>query len=223
MLLSRSVCSISAFILVSSSACLSGQRPRYFNRTEHTVSVYAIGSYTSVSPGKFNNGSSILQSNKAVLGAAAYLATWKRSNGLIVGESYTNTQAELMNLHRVIDDTWKLQRFKTDLVYEHRFFTGRTFEPHLGVGGFLMILWGGNAPAHSGVNASGWDSLTGLIVPLGMTTRLNSRVSLKTGLFVDIGKASTYGDTTYRASRNIMYEPQIGLSFRVGKRRGPEE
>lgn len=223
MLHSRSVCSIVVFVLCSYSACLSGQRPFYSNRAEHTVSLYAIGSYTSVSPGRFNSGNEILQSNKAVMGSAAYFESWKRGNGLIVGGSYTKTEAQLIDLHRVIFDTWKLQRYKTDAVYEHRFFSGRMFQPHVGLGGFLMVLWGGNAPAHTGVNRSGWDSLTGLVVPVGLTTRLNSRVSLKTGLFVDIGKASTYGDQTYTASRNFMYEPQIGLSFRTGRRRGPEE
>ncbi len=128
-----------------------------------------------------------------------------------------------MNMHAVVDDTWKLQRYKSDFLYEHRFFAGRMFEPHAGIGGFLMILWGGKAPAHTGVNASGWDSLAGLAIPAGLITRLNSRVSLRTGLLVDVGKASTYGDTTYRSSRNLMFEPRIGISFRVGKRRGPEE
>ena len=222
MLHSRYVHTLSVLVLFSYSVFLNAQR-FHSNRVEHTISVYTIGSFTSISSGKFNDSRSILQSNKAVLGAAAYFASWKGSNGLVVGESYTNSEAQLMNLDHAISDTWKLQRFKTDVVYEHRFFAGRRFQPQLGVGGFLMILWGGDAPAHSGVNASGWDSLTGVIAPVGMTTRLNSRVSLKTGLFVDLGKASTYGDTTYKASRNIMYEPQIGLSFRVGKRTGPEE
>lgn len=188
-------------------------------KTERDLSIYAIGNYTSPSLGESNNNDEIWQSNKAVVGAAAYFENWRRNNGLILGGSYTNTNSQLMDLGFTVFDTWTLQRYKADALYEHRFRSGRAFQPYLGLGGFLIILWGGDAPAHSNVNASGWDALAGLIVPVGLTTRLNSRVSLKTGLFVDIGRASTYGDPTYKSSHNLMYEPQIGLSFRLGKNR----
>lgn len=193
------------------------------SKTEHNISIYAIGNFTTPSLGESNNNNVIWQSNKAALGVAAYFESWKQNNGLILGGSYTNTSSELMSLSRAILDTWALQRYKIDAVYEHRFSRGKTFQPYSGVGGYLIVLWGGDAPPNSGANASGWDSLVGMIIPVGVTTRLNSKVSLKTGLFVDIGRATTYGDPTYTSSHNLMYEPQIGLSFRVGRVKNPEE
>jgi hypothetical protein len=183
---------------------------------EHDISVYAIGNFTTPSLGVESNDRSVIwQSNKAVMGAAGYFESWKHNNGLILGGSYTKTDSQINT------DRWTLQRYKADAVYEHRFRSGKTFQPYLGVGGFLIILWGGYAPAHSNVNASGWDCLGGVIAPVGITTRLSSRVSLKMGLFVDIGKASSYGDPNYTPSQNLMYEPQIGLSFKLGNNKKP--
>lgn len=222
MLRSCRVFRISVFVLFSYSASLIAQGQLHPNKVEHSVSIYAIGNYTSVSRGEFTSGRSILQTDKAAVGTAGYFASWRGSNGLIAGGSYTNTESRLMNLSGVLIDFWKLQRYKADLFYEHRFFMGRRFQPHLGFGGFLIVLWGGDAPAHSNVNRTGWDSLRGLVVPAGVTTRVNERVSLKTGVLVDFGRASTYSDQTYKSSRNLMYEPQIGVSFRVGRSRGRE-
>ena len=221
MLQCRHVCTLSVLVFLS-SAGLSGQRQFQSNETEHFVSIYATGNYTTTSQGTFVDGRSVLQSDKAVLGAAEYFESWRRDNGLVVGGSYTRTESELMALNHVTTDRWDLQRYKFDALYERRFFTSRSLQPHLGVGGFLAVLWGGSAPAHSGVNASGWDSLVGVVIPAGVSARLNSRLSLTAGLLVDVGKASTYGDTRYRSSRNLMYEPQIGLSFRTGRAAGRE-
>jgi hypothetical protein len=183
--------------------------------TEHAISLYAIGNYTTPSTGKSNDNAVFLQSNKFVMGAAGYFESWKRNNGLVLGGSYTKPDS-LLNT-----DTWTLQRYKLDALYERRFRSGRTIQPYLGLGGFLIILWGGYAPAHSGANASGLDSLGGVIVPCGLTTRLSSRAALKIGLFIDFGKASTYGDGNYKSTLNRMYEPQIGLSFKLGNNKIP--
>jgi hypothetical protein len=185
--------------------------------TEHDISAYAIGNYTTPSLGVFYGNTVVWQSNRAVMGAAVYFESWKHNNGLILGGSYTKPDSQVSSV------SWTLRRYELDALYERRFRGGKTFQPYLGLGGFFIILWGGYAPpdGKNNVIASGLDSLGGMIAAAGIAARLSSRVSLKTGLFVDIGKASTYGDPTYESSQNLMYEPQIGLSFRLGNNRVP--
>jgi hypothetical protein len=187
------------------------------SKTEHDMSVYVISNYTTASMGVFTDHTVIRQSNGASIGGAGYFEVWKHNNGFIIGGSFTPTDSFLFYSNPNFIDKWGLRRYKTDALYERRFHTTKKFQPYLGLGGFIIILWGGYAPAHGNTNTSGLDHLEGLIVPVGITTRLNSRVSFKSGLFVDIGKASTYGDTTYKSSLNVMFEPQVGLSFRLGK------
>ncbi len=106
-----------------------------------------------------------------------------------------------------------------DFLCERRFRWTKAIHLYVGAGAFIVVFWGGDAPAHTGVNASGFDALRGETATGGITTRLTPRLSLKSGLMVDFGKASTYSDQTYRSSRNFMFEPQIGLTWRLGHRK----
>jgi hypothetical protein len=38
-------------------------------------------------------------------------------------------------------------------------------------------------------------------------------------MLIDIGKASTYSDQTYKSSQNLMFEPQLGFTFNLGELR----
>jgi hypothetical protein len=188
---------------------------------EHDIALLAMGNITSASLGEFNNAAVIRQSNRNSAGVGAGYEIWKRGNGFVAEYSFTPTDSKLFNLTPAFKDTkagqWPLDRNKVDFMYEHRFRARHTFQPYLGGGAFIVLLWGGNAPAHSNVNATGFDAWGGEVTTAGITTHLTSELSLKTGLLVDIGKASTYGDTTYQASQNLMFEPQLGLVWRIGR------
>jgi len=185
----------------------------------------AMGNVTTPSLGEFNSDGVIRQSNRNSAGAAAAWELWKRGNGFVVEYSFTPTDAKLFALDPAFKDTkvgqWPLDRNKFDFLYEHRFRGKERVHPYLGLGGFVVVLWGGSAPAHSNVNASGLDAWGGEVTTTGITTQLTSRLALRTGLLVDIGKACTYGDVTYKASQNLMFEPQLGLAWAfhgVGKK-----
>lgn len=200
-------------------------------KVEHDITVVGMGNITPKSIGEFtytcdNDGdveaveyichSVIWQTNKTTAGIGGYFESWKNNNGLVFGGSFTKTTSILKNLNFRTEDVWGLDRYKFDVMYEHRFGTHR-IQPYTGVGAYGVVLWGGPAPAHTNVNHSGFDGLVGLVTPFGINTTLNPRVSFKTGLLVDFGKASTYGDQTYQSSRNVMYEPQAGFTFKLGK------
>lgn len=210
-----SIPKIIALVLVASSVMCSAQNARV--PIEHDISVVGMGNITTPSLGVFSNYGVIWQGNQSSAGIGAYSENWKRNNGLVAGGSYTRTNSTLYNLQMHPEGSWALDRYKLDVVYEHRFRVTKVLQPYLGLGTYGVILWGGPAPAHSGVNHSGLDGWAGLIVPGGVNFVLSRRMYLKAGLFVDIGKASTYGDTTYTSSQTIMYEPQLGLIFKLGK------
>jgi hypothetical protein len=181
---------------------------------EKDVAVLGVGNVATQSSGKFDCGMTARQGNKASAGAASYLEMWRANNGIVVGGSYTRTDSELrLPSGPVRFDSWILQRYKLDALFEHRFLRGRRVNPYVGAGGFMTVLWGGNAPAHSGVNCSGWDVLGGWSVPAGATIHLSRQLQLRTGVLVGAGKASTYGDQTYTSSRTFMFEPELGLVF----------
>lgn len=185
---------------------------------ERDITAYGIADYTSRSLGFDTNQTSDWQTEKFGFGGGGDWEVWRHNNGLVLGGSFTRSAAELYaRPDNLLMCTWKLQRYKANALYEHRFSSTRAFSPYVGIGGFMIVLWGGNAPAHSGANASGWDVLGGIVVPLGAAVPISPRVSIKTGALVDFGKASTYGDPTYTASRDLRVEPQVGLVFMLGR------
>lgn len=185
---------------------------------ERDIMAYGIADYTSRSLGFDTNQTSDWQTEKFGFGGGGDWEVWKHNNGLVVGGSFTRSAAELYaRPGNNLQYTWNLYRYKANALYEHRFSSTKAFSPYAGIGGFMIVLWGGNAPAHSGANASGWDVLGGVATSFGIVSRLSSRLSLKTGTLVDSGKASTYGDPTYTASRDLRVEPQVGLVFRFGR------
>ncbi len=184
-------------------------------QTEHVVSILGTGNMTTPSCGEFTDHTVIRQTNRGAAGIATTYEVWRRANGLAVNVSYTPSDSSLWSLAGKRLDTWHLDRYKMDILYERRFRGIKAFYPYAGAGAFVAVTWGGDAPAHSGVNATGFDAFPGAVIPLGVNTRITSRLSFKSGLMVDLGKASTYGDQTYRSSRNYMFEPQIGLTWRL--------
>lgn len=189
--------------------------------TEQDIALMAMGNYTTPSLGEFSNVTVIRQSNRTSAGGSVGYELWRRGNGFVTDYSFTPTDSKLFGLAPGFkfskEGQWNLQRHKVDLMYEHRFRAKCKFQPYLGVGGFVIVLWGGYAPHGWPVPASGWDGWGGEVTTAGITTHLSPRLALKTGLLVDIGKASTYGDTTYQASQNLMFEPQIGLVWKLTK------
>lgn len=183
---------------------------------QRDLTIYGVGNYTAPSLGVSTSHLTIWQTDTFGVGGGAQFEAWKYGNGLVVGADFTQSHSRLLDLNQNLLTTWKLQRYKADLLYEHRFHFAAT-QPYLGIGGFMTVLWGGNAPAHSNVNASGFDVLGGIAVPAGIYERLSPRLSLKVGAVVDFGKASTYGDTAYTASQNLSIEPRAGIEIRLGK------
>jgi hypothetical protein len=209
-------------ILVTALMLLfAGQLASAQGAVEHDVAVVSMGNITTASLGEENrtsNPSVIWQGNAGAAGVGVYSENWRHNNGLILGGSFTKTDSKLFDETRqVLFDYWSLDRYTLDAIYEHRFRAAKTFEPYLGLGGFLAVLWGGVAPAHSNVNHTGLDAWGGLVAPAGMSMRVSPRVALRAGLLVDVGKASTYGDIHYTASQNLMFEPQFGVVCRLGK------
>ena len=181
------------------------------------VDIIALGSgvITTPSLGVFTNGTTIRQWNEGSAGPAVGVDLWKRNNGLSITSSYSKTNSELLSTSGKLLDTWPLDRYEESVILQHRYFPSRRISPYMGMGAFGIILWGGPAPAHSNVNATGFDGWVGFQATGGMNIKLAGPIFLRTALRADFGNASTYGDVTYRSSQNLMLEPQAGLVWRV--------
>jgi hypothetical protein len=202
-----------AFLLLSCSLASA--------QVQQSITIFATGNYTTPSLGEFNNSAVIEQSNRTSAGAGAAYELRRHGNGIVADYSFTPTGSDLAALNPAFKSTkighWPLDRNKLDAMYEHRFRAKSSVHPYLGLGGFLVILWGGNAPAHSNVNATGWDAWGGEVTTGGFIFDLSPRFSFRTGALLDVGRATTYGDTTYRASQNLMIEPQVGITWMLTK------
>jgi hypothetical protein len=185
-------------------------------QSQYDLSTLATANFTTSSLGEFNDEGVIRQSSRNSAGAAAGFEYWNRGNGFLAEGSYTPTGGRLQALDNSILITWPIQRYKLDAIYEHRFRWSKVFDPYLGIGGSQVVLWGGKV--------TGWDTWGVLVAAGGAKLRVNPRISLKAGLLVDVGKASTYGDKTYQASQNLMFEPQVGVVWtlkRTGAKKHP--
>lgn len=184
-------------------------------QSEYDLSTLASANFTTSSLGEFNNMTVIRQSSRNSVGVAGGFEYWKRGNGFIGEFSWTPTSgARLYSLSKTLLVEWPIQRYKIDYLYNHRFLAKKTFQPYLGVGGSQVVLWGGSC----GQNCSGWDSWGVLVVSGGAKIRMTPRTSLKGGLLIDVGKASTYGDKSYQSSQNLMFEPQLGVVWTLKKK-----
>jgi hypothetical protein len=186
-------------------------------QSEHDLSTLATGNFTTSSLGEFNNETVIRQSSRNSAGVAAGYEYWRHGNGYIVEFSYTPTDSRLWALDNSMLLQWPIQRYKIDYLYNRRFRLTKDFNPYLGIGGSQVVLWGGSAPGNHGAY-SGWDTWGVLVAAGGAKLRVSPRISFKIGLLVDVGKASTYGDRTYQASQNLMFEPQVGVVWTLKRK-----
>ncbi len=191
-----------------------------------SVSCFAQTRYTAITSGSFTTTSrgeypalhaNLREGNSTAFGQAGYFERWRGHYGLLLGESFIRTDAELSTEKKLIEH-WPLQRYKFDALYV-RSFDVRRVQPYAGAGAFMLITWGGSAPAHSHCIASGLDAGWGWAIPAGVSVPLTPRVMLRAGALADFGKASTYGDEAFRPGHYLMLEPQLGVSFKVGRTR----
>jgi opacity protein-like surface antigen len=202
-------------MLLIASQCLSQSRD---------IVVMGIGNLTKSSVGVFENQNGIQQTMKGSAGIGLGYEQWWNNNGVSIVGAWTPTNSKLSaitgtpgrNGTNTVGATlviWPITRYEIGVVYQHKFLSDQKLSPYAGIGGVGKILWGGKCSA-TVTSCSGLDGQYGATIGGGISYQLTKKVDAKIGSRIDLVKASTFGDGTYRSSLTIEFEPQIGIVYK---------
>jgi hypothetical protein len=178
------------------------------------VAAFAIADFTRQSPGEFvsgwNAGTKIVQSSRAGIGQSLeYRRSLWGNNSAGLSYARTPTDSKLI-LPQNSYDIWPITRNEFDLLYTRRLKPlGRGWLSPYGAAGAGAILLNGKSE-------SGLDRQFAYVVGGGGDIKIPYRLRLRIGMTMDILKASTYSDTTYRSSWTTIVEPRIGFVVPLG-------
>jgi len=176
--------------------------------SNQTLATYISGSITKPSSSQFNSLSfKSWQTNGTGWGKSAeYRMKIRGRNygGILFSDTPTNSTLYVPGQEPL---TWPIRRFEFDVLWTHEFApVHRRVVPYVTSGAGAIALNGGSTGTHSG-----WDRQAALVGGAGSDVRLSRLITLRAGFTMDLFKASTYSDRSYRSTGTIMVEPRIGL------------